>query len=99
VIGTQWAVNDAASALLAAKFYEQHIDTGLAPAAALKTAQIWLKGASPSACSDFVDGLIAAGRIDAAAADPILGYLADMPADPPPFSHPYFWGGFQLYGA
>jgi CHAT domain-containing protein len=99
VLGTQWAVSDAASALLAAKFYDQHIGQRQTPAAALKAAQAWLKSATSAQCADFIETQIAAGKIDAAAAESMLGYLADLPAGSPPFAHPYFWGGYQLYGA
>ncbi|MGB8869020.1 MAG: CHAT domain-containing protein, partial [Rhodomicrobium sp.] len=46
VIGSLWQVNDAATALLMARFYELHIGGGLAPADALKQAKVWLRGAT-----------------------------------------------------
>ena len=46
VIGSLWQVNDFATALLMARFYELHIDAGLAPAAALKQAKVWLRAAT-----------------------------------------------------
>ena len=46
VIGSLWQVNDLATALLMARFYELHIDGGLAPAAALKQAKVWLRAAT-----------------------------------------------------
>ncbi len=46
VIGSLWQVSDAATALLMARFYERHIDGGLAPADALKEAKVWLRTAT-----------------------------------------------------
>lgn len=43
VLSTLWQVDDLATALLMAKFYDLHLDQGLAPATALKRAQIWLR--------------------------------------------------------
>lgn len=97
-IGAQWVVDDAASTLLAANFYERHRQQGQSPVVALHAAQTWLRNASAAQASDFVETLISAGRLEAATCEPILGYLADLPADAPPFQHPYYWGGFQLYG-
>ena len=45
VIGSLWQVNDLATALLMARFYELHIGGGVAPADALKQAKTWLRGA------------------------------------------------------
>ena len=46
VIGSLWQVDDAATALLMARFYELHIGGGLAPADALKKAKVWLRTAT-----------------------------------------------------
>ncbi len=46
VIGSLWEVDDLATALLMAKFYELHLDGGLAPADALKQAKAWLRNAT-----------------------------------------------------
>ncbi len=46
VIGSLWQVSDLATALLMARFYELHIDGGIAPAAALKQAKTWLRTAT-----------------------------------------------------
>ena len=46
VIGSLWQVNDLATALLMARFYELHIGGGLAPADALKQAKVWLRTAT-----------------------------------------------------
>ena len=47
VLASLWQVDDVATALLIAKFYELHF-SGLMPPAALKRAQVWLRGATRS---------------------------------------------------
>jgi CHAT domain-containing protein len=46
VLGTLWQVDDRATALLIARFYELHLGQGLAPPTALKQAQAWLRTSS-----------------------------------------------------
>ena len=46
VIGSLWQVNDLATALLMARFYELHIGGGVVPADALKQAKTWLRTAT-----------------------------------------------------
>jgi CHAT domain-containing protein/DNA-binding transcriptional regulator YbjK len=46
VLGALWQVDDMATALLMAKFYDLHMVQGLSPPAALKAAQAWLRTAT-----------------------------------------------------
>jgi CHAT domain-containing protein/tetratricopeptide (TPR) repeat protein len=46
VLGTLWPVNDAATALLIAKFYDLHLGQWLAPPTALRRSQLWLRQAT-----------------------------------------------------
>ena len=46
VLGTLWPVNDTATALLIAKFYDLHMGGRLAPPTALRQAQLWLRQAT-----------------------------------------------------
>jgi len=46
VLSTLWSVDDRATMLLMARFYDLHRDEGYAPPAALKEAQRWLRTAS-----------------------------------------------------
>lgn len=46
VLGTLWPVNDNATALLIAKFYDLHIGQGLEPPSALQRARVWLRQAT-----------------------------------------------------
>src|SRR5262245_7492397 len=43
VIGTLWSVDDVSTALLMMRFYELHLAGRLEPAAALRSAQFWLR--------------------------------------------------------
>jgi CHAT domain-containing protein/tetratricopeptide (TPR) repeat protein len=54
VIGSLWQVDDLATALLMARFYELHLDEGLSPPAALKTAQAWLRDATDQALMSYM---------------------------------------------
>jgi CHAT domain-containing protein len=53
VVGTLWPVSDDATALLIAKFYELHLDSGMSPPAALRQAQLWLRGATTDELKSF----------------------------------------------
>jgi CHAT domain-containing protein len=46
VLGTLWPVDDCATTLLTARFYDGHLERGLAPATALRQAQLWLASAT-----------------------------------------------------
>ena len=46
VLATLWQVDDLATALLMARFYELHLGKAMAPASALKAAQAWLRDAT-----------------------------------------------------
>lgn len=99
VIASQWPVSDAASALLAARFYQEHIGKKQPPAAALATAQRWLAGATASELAIFVTDKVMAGSATREDAAPIATFLGGISPAERPFENPYFWGGFQLYGA
>jgi CHAT domain-containing protein len=63
VLGTLWPVSDAATALLMAKFYELHMDTGLSPPAALRGAQEWLRQTSSTELNAYAQAAAARGRL------------------------------------
>jgi CHAT domain-containing protein len=63
VLGTLWPVDDRAAALLTAKFYDGHIDEGLAPATALRKAQLWLRSATREELSQYARAAEAQGRL------------------------------------
>lgn len=75
VLGTLWPVNDAATALLMAKFYELHMDGGLAPPTALRQAQAWLRGATNADLNAYAKTAAAQRRIEARHLSEIEGEL------------------------
>jgi CHAT domain-containing protein len=46
VLATLWPVDDCATTLITARFYDGHLKNGLAPGAALRQAQLWLASAT-----------------------------------------------------
>ncbi len=65
VLGTLWPVSDAATALLMAKFYELHMDSGASPPAALRGAQRWLRQATSADLNAYAQVAMARGRLQA----------------------------------
>lgn len=63
VIGALWQVDDAATALLMAKFYDLHMGEGLSPPAALKAAQAWLHAASRADVSAYGETAVQSGKL------------------------------------
>jgi CHAT domain-containing protein len=64
VIGSLWQVDDRATALLMAKFYELHLAKGRTPSAALKEAQYWLRDATRGELLSFAQSLGGERRLD-----------------------------------
>jgi hypothetical protein len=104
VIASLWPVSDEASALLMSRFYELHIGRSMAPSAALREAQFWLRDATLEELSDYVTSFAAEGRISenqkAELHRAILERSPRAPQDPEarPYSHPYYWAAFNAYG-
>jgi CHAT domain-containing protein len=63
VLGTLWPVDDRATALLTARFYELHLRQGLWPAAALRQAQLWLRDATRADLAGYAHAATAEGRL------------------------------------
>jgi len=64
VLGTLWPVSDAATALLMAKFYELHMGSKLAPPAALRQAQSWLRQATNADLTAYAKLAAKNGRLE-----------------------------------
>jgi CHAT domain-containing protein len=64
VLGTLWPVDDLASTLLTARFYELHLRQRLAPPAALRQAQLWLRDVTRADLAEYVHSAVAQGRLD-----------------------------------
>jgi len=63
VLGTLWPVNDMATALLVSKFYDLHLVARLAPPAALRQAQLWLRQATNADLVGYAKGAARQGRL------------------------------------
>jgi CHAT domain-containing protein/tetratricopeptide (TPR) repeat protein len=64
VLGTLWPVNDMATALLVARFYDLHLGGRLAPPTALRQAQLWLRQATNADLVSYAKGAARQGRLD-----------------------------------
>jgi len=99
-VGGLWKVDDLSTSLLFQKYYQTMIETSASAAASLAAAQRWLRDSTVAEL-----GLIAlyerqylqSGREDVEAFK-AMRYFDSRP-DERPFSHPFYWAGFALYGA
>jgi CHAT domain-containing protein len=105
VVGTLWPVNDLSTMLLMVKFYEAHLKEGLAPAAALRQAQLWLRDVTNAELSE----LFARYKLSATDRPTATRMAYEMASekfrehtlrDPHerPYAHPYYWAPFVFYG-
>jgi len=108
IVGSQWAVNDFATAFLMVKFYENLVGGGLAEtrslsanqevtvAVALNEAQKWLRDATTQELKEWVENgkvpLTPTQEID------VLARLLNMEADAKPFEPPQYWAAFCAIG-
>jgi CHAT domain-containing protein/Tfp pilus assembly protein PilF len=108
IVGSQWAVNDFATAFLMIKFYENLVGGGLAEthslsstqeitvAVALNEAQKWLRDSTTQELKEWVEKgkvpLTPTQEID------ILARLLNMEADAKPFEPPQYWAAFCAIG-
>jgi CHAT domain-containing protein len=99
VIGALWPVPDDSTAAFFSRFYQLHLSGGLAPAAALRQAQRWLRDATAKELSDgFVQAGIKNRELVGLFSEPAQ-QTAPLSADDRPFAHPFYWAAFQFYGA
>ena len=100
VVSTLWSVDDAATMFLTTKFFELHIQRGVAPAAALAQAKSWLRNATARELSDVLDRYM--HRLHnskklflrlALLKKELIGLKERRP-----YSDPYYWAGFVYSG-
>jgi CHAT domain-containing protein len=97
-----WKVDDRATSLLMARFYQNllgqrpGLETPLAKAEALDEAKRWLRGLSSSEVGGELEAL------DHGPLRPLATKVGaprePSPSGPPPFEHPYYWAAFVLIG-
>jgi CHAT domain-containing protein/tetratricopeptide (TPR) repeat protein len=102
VIASLWTVDDLATALLMVKTYENILNEQLSKPAALRKAQLWLRGLT---AGELMALLRQKERQLTHAKQPVPGDLWGRFLDvlvrdreDRPFRRPYFWAGFQLFG-
>jgi CHAT domain-containing protein len=99
VVVSQWQVDDTATALLMARFYENMLGTPektvkpMPRAEALAEAKRWLRGLSPDEVKQLTRDLATRGtRGRVEPRKPVEGPAVHN------FEHPYYWSGFILIG-
>jgi CHAT domain-containing protein len=81
VLGTLWPVDDCASTLLTARFYDGHLRDGLAPATALRQAQLWLRSATRDDLSAYAREAAHRSNVEAGALRSLEGALEGAAAE------------------
>ncbi len=98
VVASLWRVYDISTTLLIGKFYDFHLSTRMAPAEALRAAQIWIKDATRADLIAYVETKRLAHALSSKGAADLAGEINAYNSDRP-FSDPIYWGAFAYYGA
>lgn len=100
VVGTLWPVNDLSTMLLMVKFYEAHLKEGLAPAAALRKAQLWLRDVTNAELSELFNEYRKPPHSQTvrSIAQEQFRYCATRDPRERLYAHPYYWAAFAFYG-
>jgi CHAT domain-containing protein/tetratricopeptide (TPR) repeat protein len=104
VVGNLWQVNDLSASLLIKQFYTYYFRGGIAPSAALRRVQRWLReevtaGAAAEVCHRRVESLYTQRAPALAQAIDDWTYYDRLPPDSHPFAHPVYWAAFVISGA
>ena len=101
VVASLWPVNEYPTMLLMWRFYRE-LAMDVAPAAALRTAQLWVAGATGAELVKIVDQEFMAKAHSDPIARPAMGnfrsFLAQNPHTPI-YADPFYWAGFFSMGA
>ncbi|HAZ47673.1 MAG TPA: hypothetical protein DCZ55_25240 [Cyanobacteria bacterium UBA11371] len=105
VVSTWWTVEAISRVLLTIEFYRQ-IEVGVAPAAALKQAQQWLRSLTYSELAQWYQDLATQLADNAPSISEYLRTEANLLQEDTakisssqlPFAHPYHWAAFTISG-
>lgn len=100
VVATLWPVNSFATAILVCRFYDELL-RGAPPAAALRTAQLWIRDLDGAGLIDFSDEHpLLSERLRRRGMPHVTADAAKLDDTQPmrPFQHPDYWAGFIALG-
>jgi CHAT domain-containing protein len=109
VLGTLWRVDDASTALLMGRLYQWLLSdsssgsrTGMGPGDALRRAQLWIRDVTCRELCTLLYDYLGSLKFEREAPLSMLKErfreYTNRPAQDRPFSDPYYWAPFVLYG-
>lgn len=98
VVATLWPVPDVSATFFSTYFYEQNADGRVPAPAAVHATQLWLKNATTGELNSYLAKISGDGDIPLNQLGPILQYLSRFNAQDRPFSRPYYWAGYVVFG-
>jgi CHAT domain-containing protein/tetratricopeptide (TPR) repeat protein len=101
VLATLWPVSDASTALFISVFMTSHVAGRNRPARALQDGQRWLREATARQIRETVATFVS-DEIPTETSRVLREFdqmLASLDPGVRVFEHPYYWGGFVLYGS
>jgi tetratricopeptide (TPR) repeat protein len=103
VIASLWTINDFPTAFIMIKTYEYIFKQGLKKSEALRKAQLWLKELTAEDAliilKDKELELESSVKMAVKDISPLKVAISSKDPKSKPFSHPYYWAGFQAIGA
>lgn len=102
VIASLWRIADYTTTLLMEKLYGNIYDGNMSKAAALRDAQLWLKGLTAGEALGLVKAMEEASAVSEGSTrldiSPVRRAISLYDPDSKPFSDPCYWAGYQLFG-
>ena len=103
VISSLWAVNDIATALLMARFYETWILEKSEPAGSLRAAQLWIRDTTSAEkvgwCKSWIPEFGGRDGPLTSAAQIAYQLLSNDPPENRDFASPHYWAALSFMGA